>query len=797
MKRSYFQKTQSTASEHRWFIVLLVLFAAMVTWYNLVTPIGESDNELSHFRYIHYIQANRALPPLDYEWPETETEDQCQYPFESPTTIAEHQFRQPPLYYLLSAATFFWLDTSEGWWPAGNQFGYHYGHLDGGQNAFIHESSELSSPHSTVVAVHLIRILSLVLGALGMVAVYRIGRLLFPEKNKTAAILIVSLTAFAPAYLFSSAVISNDILVGVLGLWCIYYCLLSALHEIRFLPLAIAAGLLILALLTKYTGAFLLPVFAIAAVAVLIKSVKTGKHSLTKTLLFLAGIIALPMVVGVAWLIHNQRLYGSYIAGYSGLDLSPSSAIADLATLPYSELINSVTGAARFTFVAYWGLLGADSITLPGPFLTIIAVLALPIAISVLWHLIRSQRSDKNRWLILLGLLVLITNWLLYFIVIDYGPRGRYYLALYSIIAFIIVWGTRSESNTKYKWIVPSILSAIVIVFSVLVPIFVFKPTYAQPTLIPDPSLHPTETPVHVIFGDFAELVGMSTTPQDTSPYEPVDVTLVWRVLKPTPNNYVVGIHLAANDQTYLGGTNHFPGNGNYATSLWQPGDIFRDHYRFYPETSSAVALPLGSTVKVSMFCPTKDGDKHLPVTTLENESLGDAVYSGLLRLGLPLNADYPIQDDHLARFGDEIALNKISGTSQSLFEDEELLLEFELQALKRPGSNYSVYLQLLNEENQVVAGADYPLTQGYYPSSLWLAGEKVKHQHPFDLSPLRLLPRGEYRLVAGLYDVQSGLRPPLSSDSLPAIENGLLLETWQLDHYLLFEPLILSQPEN
>lgn len=796
MKRSYSQRLLSTVSEHRWFVALLVLFVATATWYNVATPIGESDNELSHFRYIQYIQAKRALPPISYEWPEPETQDQCLDQSQSLAPSGERQFRQPPLYYLLSAATFFWLDTSENWWPPENKFGLNHGHLDGGQNAYVHELGELQSPHKTVVAVHLIRTLSLVLGALGLVAVYGIGRLLFPGKSKSAAILMVSLTVFVPTYLFSSAVINNDILVGVLGLWCIYFCLLSALHRIRFIPLAVAAGLMVLALLTKYTGAFLLPVFTLTIVVVLIKSARTGAHSLIKTVLFLVGILALPLIVGIGWLVRNQRLYGSFIAGYPGLDLSPSSTITDLIARPYSELVHTVADTGRFTFDTYWGLLGADSVIMPGLFLTIAAVFAIPIVIGVLWYLVRSPRSDENKGLVLLGLLVLVINLLFYYSVVDYGPRGRYYLALYPIIAFITVWGTRFVSSRKYQWLVPSILSIFVIVSSILVPVFVLKPIYAQPSMSPDASLLSSETPVHALYGDFAELVGISIEPRDAIPYEPVDVTLVWRVLKPTPNNYVVGVHLAANDQTYMGGTSHFPDNGNYATSLWQPGDIFRDHYRLYVESNSAVELPTGSKIKVSMFCRTNDGDLHLSVSTLEGESFGNAVYSDLLRLGLPLNPDESVPDDPMARFGDEIALNQIGGIPQTLYEEEELLVEFELQALKRPNSNYSIYLQLLNEENRVVVGADYPLTQDYYPSSLWLAGEQIEHQHPFDLGVVRLLPGGEYRLITGLYDVESGLRPPFSSDSPLATEHGLLLGTWQLDHHLLYTPLILGQPE-
>lgn len=222
--------------EHHGFFAVLAVFTALSIWYNLATPIGESDHEVSHFRYIQYFQEYGKRPPHGFFWPEPESDDQCQYPLQIPgeprhPTQVERQFTQPPLYYRLSSAVFFWLTIDENWWLTENVYGWRSMNVDGGRNDFVHARDELYSGRETVLAVHVYRLFSTFLGALGLLGVYLTGLVVLPSKRHIGAMLFMGSVAFIPMYIFSSSVISNDILVGALGIWCIYFCLRSVLGK--------------------------------------------------------------------------------------------------------------------------------------------------------------------------------------------------------------------------------------------------------------------------------------------------------------------------------------------------------------------------------------------------------------------------------------------------------------------------------------------------------------------------------------------------------------------------------------
>jgi hypothetical protein len=76
---------------------------------------------------------------------------------------------------------------------------------------------------------------------------------------------------------------------------------------------------------------------------------------------------------------------------------------------------------------------------------------------------------------------------------------------------------------------------------------------------------------------------------------------------------------------------------------------------------------------------------------------------------------------------------------------------------------NYTVFVQLLDNDWHVVAQEDLQPLAGAAPTTTWLPGEILS-----DLYRLSLptdLPRGSYQLIAGMYDPISGERLPISTD--------------------------------
>jgi len=75
----------------------------------------------------------------------------------------------------------------------------------------------------------------------------------------------------------------------------------------------------------------------------------------------------------------------------------------------------------------------------------------------------------------------------------------------------------------------------------------------------------------------------------------------------------------------------------------------------------------------------------------------------------------------------------------------------------------YTVFVQLLNGDGKLVAQHDGPPDDGQSPTTGWDQGEQVLDVHRVAVP--RDLPPGDYTLIVGLYDPNSGARLPLGPD--------------------------------
>jgi hypothetical protein len=111
----------------------------------------------------------------------------------------------------------------------------------------------------------------------------------------------------------------------------------------------------------------------------------------------------------------------------------------------------------------------------------------------------------------------------------------------------------------------------------------------------------------------------------------------------------------------------------------------------------------------------------------------------------------------------------------------ERRLLTLYWQADGRPPTDYTVFIQLWDDRRQV-AGFDGQPVGGDYPTGWWEAGETIVDQHTLDLSAL---PPGRYRLLTGMYRLDTGERLPASGPSGPLPDNAVQLTDieWRLAH--------------
>ncbi len=102
------------------------------------------------------------------------------------------------------------------------------------------------------------------------------------------------------------------------------------------------------------------------------------------------------------------------------------------------------------------------------------------------------------------------------------------------------------------------------------------------------------------------------------------------------------------------------------------------------------------------------------------------------------------------ARFGDELALERVELSEASLQPGEPLEVSLAWRALEAPRPAYTVFLHLTGQDGVRVAQLDELLLGGYYQPTVWPKDEVVLDRH--QLSVPAGLPPGRYRLDLGIY---------------------------------------------
>ncbi len=107
------------------------------------------------------------------------------------------------------------------------------------------------------------------------------------------------------------------------------------------------------------------------------------------------------------------------------------------------------------------------------------------------------------------------------------------------------------------------------------------------------------------------------------------------------------------------------------------------------------------------------------------------------------------------ALLGEQIRLQSYALSSQEITSGDVLQLQLSWQAERQPDANYTVFVQLLDSRNQVVAQRDAP--PGDSPTSEWQPGAEIVDNHGV-LVPHGVAP-GDYRLILGMYTPETGER--------------------------------------
>jgi hypothetical protein len=124
--------------------------------------------------------------------------------------------------------------------------------------------------------------------------------------------------------------------------------------------------------------------------------------------------------------------------------------------------------------------------------------------------------------------------------------------------------------------------------------------------------------------------------------------------------------------------------------------------------------------------------------------------------------------------FGDRIALLHVAVPQTTLQPGALLPVTLTWQPLAPLSEDYTVFVQVVDEQDRIVGQVDSWPLQGTYPTSQWRPGEVIRD--PYSIRLQEPLPAGNYRLLAGFYLLATGQRLPVLDASGAPIDDKSVL---------------------
>jgi hypothetical protein len=398
----------------------LLCHAVLCGLYLARTPAHEGPDENDHCFYVHYLASTGERPTI------LRSSDLAGRPVYTESSLAHH----PPLFYALLATLSRAVgvaDTAPAW-RSNPHFGQEHRF---GKLKWDHGADE-RRPRSAEMKVLLgWRALSLLCGLVTLWLTHRLGRALFPGTPRVADAATLAL-ACVPQWSFVHGCVDNGNLAAALST-AVLLSLASAsarrdLGPRRGLALGVGTGL---ALLTKLTSLFLLPLLALAYARGL--AAWPGRRST------LAGALACGAAIALltGWFFaQNLALYGEALAMNAHARGFAENRVPDGRVLEY------LTGMfPRATFTSC--IAGFGWAAVPPPRAVNVAVLSL-CGVAVIGWIARgralARAAGAGLWLLPLTCVLVLAS-LVQFNVAFIQPQGRYLFPAFPAAGILVAAG--------------------------------------------------------------------------------------------------------------------------------------------------------------------------------------------------------------------------------------------------------------------------------------------------------------------------------------------------------------------
>ncbi|MBN1219057.1 MAG: glycosyltransferase family 39 protein [Anaerolineae bacterium] len=289
----------------------------------------------------------------------------------------------------------------------------------------------------------------------------------------------------------------------------------------------------------------------------------------------------------------------------------------------------------------------------------------------------------------------------------------------------------------------------------------------------------PIQHSIEANFANQVKLLGYDLGTNRAEPGGGIPITLYWQGLDWLGYDYTIFTKLLAADQTVHGGRDRLPQEG-YRTIYWAPGEIVTDSFGVPVD----VAAPVGVYyLNVGLYQEIDGQAISLPLVQEGQPVDASSVNIGPLKIGkapphLTLETaspQYPLHQpfgdaSNLTLLGYDLADETGQPISNHTLPMGNLQLTLYWRSEAPLPVDYTTFVHLRDVTGQTVAQKDQPPLNGAYPTSLWDPGEIVADEIVIPLPGQ--LPAGEYRLIVGMYDFNTGQRLTVPGNP----ENSVLL---------------------
>lgn len=726
-----------------WMLAIILLgHLALGLVYLFATPAFEAPDEPAHYRYVRYLVEQRALPPLiagDNEWD-------------------QGQMHQPPLYYALGALLTGGIAHGdvEDVFPRNPYVVLGRVDVPGNKNVVLQPQGADDDARRVLLALRLVRGLSLTCSAATVALTFALGRRLAPRRPALAA-LGAALVAFNPQFLFIGASANNDALVTLCATLALYLAVRAAEGWGGPVAMPLALGAVVGAAgLSKLSGlATALLVVAAYGWRLHTRPAEGAWRGLVRPLL-LAGAAALA-VSGWwygrnAWLYHDplgMRSYASLFAVHSD-------------PLALGDALRVLLGAV----ISYWGVFGWMNVATPEAFYLLVRALCVAAVLGNLWYLARRARARALGPLWRPGVLI-AGVWLLVVLALLLRwtqtitrTQGRLAFPAAAVIGILLAHGLTAWLPRRLEpalaWGLGGGLAAIALV----IPFACIRPAYQPPATTTREAMSPTARPLMITYAGGLRLLAYELAQDEVRPGEQATVRLYWEADGVPAHDYTVGVQLLGRGGERIGGVDTYPAMGLRPTTGWAPGRVVVDDVTL--RILSEAEAPVAAALRVSVYHD--DPANPLEATGGDGAPIGAAPQIATIRVAATTPAAVAPQHPAGAVFDARVELigydlAPVAGGESTL----ELVLYWKCREPLPEG--YTVFVHLVDAQGQTLAQADGQPMGGEFALSYWRAGDVVR-----DVRRLALPADGQARGVnLGMYHAESGQRLAIEGGDGPS----------------------------